>query len=127
MRDINPRLRAERYEDGYDPNKLKSDRTRDGKTITENVYGNQKNKFRPKDDHLDVSENNRKGKEEYRQKTGRVVPFFPSMWNKNANLIFNEDMQIVDVVEEGSDKAIAGARPTSGKHYSRHFSSEEIA
>jgi hypothetical protein len=119
-RDINPRLRAERYEDGYFQ-QLKADRPKDGRTITENVYGDQSS--RGKRAKMDVQPKSKGAQDDRR--TGREVPFFPSEWNKSANLIFNEAMEIVDI--PNGPPAIAGARPTSGKHYSRHFKTDEIA
>jgi hypothetical protein len=61
-----------------------------------------------------------------RGKTGRVVPFFPTDWNKNANSLFN---LFLDKDDDGSKdaKTVGGARPTSGKHYSRHFDNDTLS
>ena len=57
-------------------------------------------------------------------KTGRVVPYHPTDWQK-GNSVFN---MFLDKEEENKypQKTVSGARPTSGKHYSRHFEGELV-
>lgn len=56
-------------------------------------------------------------------KTGRVVPYHPKDWQK-GNSVFNE---FFDREEIADNKTVAPGRPTSGKHYSRHFDADSIS
>jgi len=51
------------------------------------------------------------------------VPFFPKDWT-NPNSVFNMFLERDEKLPD--TKHVGGARPTSGKHYSRHFDSESV-
>ena len=57
-------------------------------------------------------------------RTDRVVPYHPTNWQK-GNSVFN---MFLDREEGPFDpkKAVGGVRPTSGKHYSRHFEGDLV-
>ena len=114
----------------YNPG-LKADRQRNGETLTQAVFGDMTPKSArhgPRVVNIEtavrdgsISDYNILGN----GKTGRVVPYHPKDWNK-GNTVFNEFFD----KEKSADikkQAVGGARPTSGKHYSRHFDANSIS
>jgi hypothetical protein len=112
---------------GYNP-ALKANRNKNGETLTQAVFGDTTPKTAKHTARMNIETAVKESQSDYilgNGKAGRVVPYHPKDWKK-GNSVFNE---FFDKKESANakKKAVGGARPTSGKHYSRHFDADSVS
>lgn len=107
---------------------LKANRTKNGETLTQAVFGDTTPAVVKHGPRMNIETAVKDSQSEYilgNGKTGRVVPYHPKDWQK-GNSVFNEFFDKKESAD-AKKKAVGGARPTSGKHYSRHFDPESLS